>query len=88
MTEIKLNNTRQLPIMAMLIIILRSKAMVGSVGSVEGPGLATALMKQKTAEENLAVTMVKKAQDVEAAQGEAAVKLIQDAAPGKVDVYA
>ena len=62
--------------------------MVDSVGSVDDPGLATALMKQKTAEEQLAVTVVKKAQDIEAAQGEAAVKLIQDVAPGKVDLYA
>jgi len=61
--------------------------MISSVGS-DAPGLATALMKQKTSEEQLAVTVIKKSQDIEKAQGEAAVKLIEAAAPGKIDTYA
>lgn len=51
----------------------------------------TALMKEATAKQNLEVTMVKKAQDVEKVQGEAALKLIEAAGSvpqaGKIDVY-
>ncbi|MFU8788651.1 MAG: hypothetical protein ACNA7G_06450 [Methylobacter sp.] len=61
--------------------------MIGSIGN-DAPGLATALMKQKTSEEQLAVTVVKKSQDIEKAQGEAAVKLVEAAAPGRIDTYA
>jgi len=62
--------------------------MISSVGSQDAPGLATALMNKKTAEEELAVTVIKKGQDIEKAQGEAAVKMIESAAPGRIDTYA
>ena len=64
--------------------------MVSSVSSTNAPGLLTALMKEATAKQNLEVTMVKKAQDVEKMQGEAALKLIDAAGvvePGKIDVH-
>lgn len=60
--------------------------MVDSIGSGNAPGLATALMQAKTDRENLEVAIVKKGQDVEKQQGEAAVKLIEAASPGKIDI--
>lgn len=66
--------------------------MVGSVSSGNAPGLMTALMEEATAKENLDVTVIKKAQDVQRMQGEAALKLIETAGhvadAGKIDVYA
>ena len=62
--------------------------MISSVGSQDAPGLATSLMNKKTAEEELAVTIIKKGQDIEKAQGKAAVKMIESAAPGRIDTYA
>ncbi|MDF1582066.1 MAG: hypothetical protein RQ733_04420 [Methyloprofundus sp.] len=62
--------------------------MINFVGGANAPGLATALMNKKTAEEELAVTVIKKGQDIEKAQGEAAVKMIESAAPGRIDTYA
>jgi len=65
--------------------------MVGSVSGGDAPGLATSMMKAKTAEEDFAVKVVKKEQDIERQQGEAAVKLIEDVAPvvnGRLDVHA
>jgi len=58
------------------------------MGSGDAPGLATSMMNKKTAEEELAVTVIKKGQDIEKAQGEAAVKMIEAAAPGRIDTYA
>ncbi len=60
--------------------------MVDSIGSGNAPGLATALMQAKTDRENMEVAIVKKGQDVEKQQGEAAVKLIEAASPGKIDI--
>lgn len=66
--------------------------MISSVSGANAPGLMTALMKEATARQDLDVTLVKKAQDVEKMQGEAALKLIEAAGnvaePGKIDVYA
>lgn len=66
--------------------------MIGSVGGSGAPGLATALMKEATARQGVAVSVVKKSQDVEKAQGEAALKLIDSASSieglGRVDLYA
>ena len=63
--------------------------MVDSV-SGDAPGLATALMNKKTEEENTAVALVKKAQDIEKAEGESALQLIESATPiqaGQLDVF-
>lgn len=60
--------------------------MVGSIGGANAPGLATALMQAKTDRENLEVAVIKKGQDVEKQQGEAAVKMIEAASPGKIDI--
>ena len=60
--------------------------MVGSIGGANAPGLATALMQAKTDRENLEVAVIKKGQDVEKQQGEAVVKMIEAASPGKIDV--
>ena len=66
--------------------------MISSVGSSNTAGLATALMKEKTAQMDVAVTVVKKAQDIEKAKGESALKLIDAAAvpvaSGRIDVRA
>jgi hypothetical protein len=66
--------------------------MVGSVSGGNAPGLMTALMKEATAKQNLEVSVVKKAQDVQKMQGEPALKLIETAGnvsqSGKIDVYA
>lgn len=65
--------------------------MIGSISNANAPSLMTALMKEATAKQNLEVTMVKKAQDAEKIQGEAALKLIEAAGrvseSGKIDVY-
>ena len=64
--------------------------MVGSISNGNAPGLLTALMKEATAKQNLEVTLVKKAQDVQEMQGESALKLIDAATdtaePGRIDV--
>lgn len=65
--------------------------MVGSISGGNAPGLATALMKEATAKQNLEVTVIKKGQDIEKMQGEAALKLIDSAAgsnskPGGIDI--
>jgi len=74
------------------ININRRNIMVGSVNGGDAPGLATAIMNQKTAGEEFAVKVVKKEQDIERAEGEAAVKLIEDVAPavvnGRLDTHA
>ncbi|TRW93009.1 hypothetical protein EKO24_013820 [Candidatus Methylobacter oryzae] len=66
--------------------------MVGSVNGSDAPGLATALMKSATTAQNVDVAIIKKGQDVERAQGEAALKLIDSASgtasSGRVDLYA
>jgi len=62
--------------------------MIGSVGSGDAPGLATSLMNKKTAEEQISVEVLKKGLDAQKAEGEAAVKLIEAAAPGRIDTYA
>ncbi len=63
--------------------------MVNSVSGGNTPGLMTALMKEATARQDLQVAVIKKGQDVEKMQGEAALKLINAsniAEPGKIDV--
>lgn len=53
--------------------------MVGSVSGGAAAGLMTALLKEVSAKQSLEVNLVKKAQDVEKMQGEAALKLIETA---------
>lgn len=65
--------------------------MIGSVGGAGAPGLATALMKETTAKQDVEVAVIKKSQDIEKAQGEAALKLIDStsgASVGGIDLYA
>ena len=60
------------------------------VGSISGnsSGLMTALMKEATAKENVEISVVKKAQQIDQIQGEAALKLIDAAVPAAgVDVH-
>jgi len=54
--------------------------MVSSVESSGSSALLAALMKETLAQQNLDVAVVKKAQEVEKMQGEAALKLIDAAA--------
>jgi len=65
--------------------------MVGSVGGAGVAGLATALMKEKTTVQDVEVSLVKKAQDIEKVKGESALKLIDSASgvtgSGHVDVH-
>lgn len=53
--------------------------MIGSVGGAGAPGLATAFMKELTAKQDVGVAVIKKSQDLEKAQGESALKLIDSA---------
>jgi hypothetical protein len=66
--------------------------MIGSVDSTGAAGLATALMKEKAAVQDVEVSLVKKGQDIEKAKGESALKLIDSASgvtgAGHVDVHA
>ncbi|MCF7970987.1 MAG: hypothetical protein K9L22_07445 [Methylococcaceae bacterium] len=62
--------------------------MIDSISGSGAPGLATALMNKKTAEEQISVEVLKKGLDAQKAEGESAVKLIEAAAPGKIDTYA
>lgn len=66
--------------------------MISSVGGSNAPGLATALMREKTATQDVEVALIKKGQDIEKAQGESALKLIDSASnvagPGHIDVRA
>jgi hypothetical protein len=65
--------------------------MVSSVGSPGALGLTTALMKEAAANQELGIAVIKKGQDVEKAQGEAALKLINSASgvasSGRIDLY-
>ncbi len=60
--------------------------MIDSVNSGNASGLATALMNKKTTEENIAVEVVKKGQDIQKEKGEAELKLIDSSAPGRIDI--
>ena len=66
--------------------------MVSSVGGTCASGLTTALLKEAAANQELGIAVVKKGQDVEKAQGEAALKLISSASSvassGRIDLYA
>jgi len=66
--------------------------MIGSVGGAGAAGLATVLMKEKTAVQDVEVALVKKGQDIEKAKGESALKLIDSASGvtglGHIDVHA
>jgi hypothetical protein len=65
--------------------------MINSTSGTAAPGLMTALMNEATSKQSLEIALVKKTQDVEKAQGEAALKLIDSAQvvkSGGVDVYA
>lgn len=65
--------------------------MIGSVGGAGEPGLATAFMKEKTAVQDVEVSLIKKGQDIEKAKGESALKLIDSASgvtgSGHIDVH-
>jgi hypothetical protein len=64
--------------------------MVDSVSSGNTPSLVSAVLAEVTAKQNLEVSLVKKAQDVQKIQGEAAIKLIEAASvpvQGGIDVH-
>jgi len=65
--------------------------MVSSVGGSAAPGLITAQLKEVAANQELGIAVIKKGQDVEKAQGEAALKLIDSsssvASSGRIDLY-
>lgn len=64
--------------------------MVGSVSGGNAAGLINAFLKESSARQAVDVSLVKKAQDQEKLQGEAALKLIEAAAnvsaSAKVDI--
>lgn len=62
--------------------------MVGSVGGEGTPGLLTSMMNKKTTDEQIAVEVVKIGLDSIKTDGEAAIKLINSAVPGGIDVHA
>lgn len=65
--------------------------MISSVGSAGGGGLLAAVMKEATAAQDVEITLIKKSQDLEKANGESALKLIASAttavSSGQIDVY-
>ncbi len=65
--------------------------MVSSVGGSSAPGLGAAQLKEAAANQELGIAVIKKGQDVEKAQGEAALKLIDSsssvASSGRIDLY-
>lgn len=65
--------------------------MVGSIAGANSSGLIAPMMTKAAAQQNLEVAMLKKTQDMQKLQGEAALKLIETAASvseaGRVDVY-
>lgn len=66
--------------------------MVSSVGGPSVPALTTALLKEAAANQELGIAVVRKGQNIERAQGEAALKLIDSsssvASSGRIDLYA
>lgn len=66
--------------------------MVSSVGGSTAPALTTALLKEAAANQELGIAVVKKGQNIEKAQGEAALKLIDSSSSvtssGQIDLYA
>ncbi len=66
--------------------------MVSSVGGSSAPALTTALLKEAAANQELGIAVIKKGQNIEKAQGEAALKLIDSSSsvpsPGRIDLYA
>lgn len=64
----------------------RRLKMIGSVSSGDAPGLLTSMMNKKTTDEQISVEILKKGLDAQKAQGEANLKLIESAAPGRIDV--
>lgn len=64
--------------------------MIDSVGS-SGSGLLAAAIKNATASQDVEFALLKKSQDVEKANGEAALALVASAAPaaspGRIDVH-
>lgn len=60
-------------------------------GAGNAPGLMASMMQDASARQNLQITLVKKAQDIEEAQGQSMLKLIEStpaARAGAIDVYA
>jgi hypothetical protein len=63
--------------------------MIGSVGSSNALGLITAFMNEATTQQKVEDSLVKKSLEVEKAQGEAALQLIDSASTvGRIDVHA
>ncbi|MFI3122328.1 MAG: hypothetical protein QX194_00125 [Methylococcales bacterium] len=66
--------------------------MIGSVGNSNALGLITAFMNEATTQQNVEDSLVKKSLEVEKAQGEAALQLIDSASTvassGRIDVHA
>ena len=63
--------------------------MIDSTSAAGAPSLMAALMNQAVSAQNLEIAVVKKSQEIEKAQGEAALKLIDSAQPtNSLDVYA
>ena len=66
--------------------------MLSSIAGGNVPGLLAARMSNAAVQQNIDVAVIKKGQDIEKMQGEAALKLIDSAAnvagSGKIDVYA
>lgn len=63
--------------------------MINSTSAVGTPSLMTAMINQASFNQNLEMAVVKKSQELERTQGEAALKLIESAgAVNSIDVYA
>ena len=61
--------------------------MINSLTSSNTQGLVTAAIKDAATKQDIGFSLLKKSQDIEKAQGEAALKLIDSASSGQIDVH-
>ncbi len=60
--------------------------MVESIGGGNTSGLLSSMINKSATDEKITVAVAKIGLDAQKAEGEAAMKLIESAAPGKIDV--
>jgi hypothetical protein len=60
--------------------------MVESIGGGSTSGLLSSMINKRATDEKITVAVAKIGLDAQKAEGEAAMKLIESAAPGKIDV--
>ncbi len=61
--------------------------MVESIGGGNASGLLSSMITKNATDEKITVAVAKIGLDAQKAEGEAAMKLIESAAPGKIDIH-